>query len=118
MHVWLCFLRQELEQLRTRIQTLEEDRSKLAQAELSPFSPTTQENHEDTQDTAGLQEGEEKDTGGQEKEGEGAEKRSENGRKKEREKAASIIQTNWREYRNRVCNRPQLCKKTKRYLKR
>lgn len=94
--------KQELEQLRARIQTLEEDRSKLAQAEPSPLSPTTQETYEDTQDRAGLEEGEERDTGGREKEGEGAEKkRSENGRQKEREKAASIIQTNWREFRNR-----------------
>ncbi|KAM7394571.1 hypothetical protein PAMP_021362 [Pampus punctatissimus] len=88
--------KQELEQLTVRIQTLEEDRSKLAQAEVSSLSPTTQENQEDTQDRADVEEGEETDTGGKEKE-EGAEKR----RQKKREKAASIIQTNWREYRNR-----------------
>ncbi|KAM7419650.1 hypothetical protein PAMA_016645 [Pampus argenteus] len=84
--------KQELEQLTARIQTLEEDRSKLAQAEMSSRSPTTQE---DTQNRARLEEGQETDTGGKEKE---KEKRRQN----EREKAASIIQTNWREYRNRI----------------
>ncbi|XP_062290634.1 IQ domain-containing protein E isoform X1 [Scomber scombrus] len=94
---------QELEELKMRIQSLEEDRSKLAQAEQSSLSPTTHENLEDTHGGAGLEEGGEGDTGGKEKEKEReeAQQKSENGRQKEREKAACIIQTNWREYRNR-----------------
>lgn len=101
------FLRQELDQLWVRIQTLE-DRSK-AQSELSPLSATL---HEDTQAGAGLEEGEERDTGGQKKEEEDDEELGKDAEKKEREKAAFVIQTNWREHRNRVCNTPQLCKRS------
>ncbi|XP_038568819.1 IQ domain-containing protein E [Micropterus salmoides] len=88
--------KQELDQLWVRIQTLE-DRSK-AQSELSPLSATL---HEDTQAGAGLEEGEERDTGGQKKEEEDDEELGKDAEKKEREKAAFVIQTNWREHRNR-----------------
>lgn len=105
------FLRQELDQLWTRIQTLE-DRSKPARAELSSVSATSPEDNEDTQVAAGPEEGEERDMGGKEgKEEEGDEELSTDTGKKEREKAAMVIQTNWREHRNRVCHTPQLCRR-------
>lgn len=88
-----------------RIQTLE-DRSKSAQAELSAVSATSPEDHEDTQTGAGLEEGEERDTGGKEEkeeEEEGDEELGTDAEKKDREEAALVIQTNWREHRNRVC---------------
>ncbi|XP_071765465.2 IQ domain-containing protein E [Centroberyx gerrardi] len=106
--------KQELEQLWVRIQTLEEDRSKPAGAELSSFSPTTPETHDDTQGREGLEEGEERQTEGKEKQGESKEeqgqqilgtevekRRNEDRWKKKREKAARTIQTNWREHRDR-----------------
>ncbi|XP_008301468.1 IQ domain-containing protein E [Stegastes partitus] len=94
--------KQELEQLWARIQTLEEDRTKSAQAdELShSLSPSVAESQEDTQGRAGLDEGEKRDTGCKDKEAEGDELCTE-AETKEREKAALIIQTNWREHRNR-----------------
>lgn len=98
------FLRQELDQLWARIQTLEE---RSAQAELSAVSATSPEDKEDTQAGAGLEEGEERDTGGtEEKEGGGDEGLGADAEKKGREKAALVIQTSWREHRNRVCNTP------------
>lgn len=106
-----AFLRQELDQLLERIQTLE-DRSQPAQAELSSLSATSPEDNEDTQAVAGLEEGEQRDTGGKEKEGEGDGELGTDAEKKEREKAALAIQTNWREHRNRVCNTPRLCKRS------
>lgn len=101
------FLRQELEELRERIQTLT-----VAQAELASVSPTTHENREDTQAIAHLEEGEERDTGGSNAEeeclGTNAEKEmTENRCQKGRDKAARILQTNWREHRNKVCKAPQ-----------
>ncbi|XP_040000712.1 IQ domain-containing protein E isoform X2 [Xiphias gladius] len=99
--------KQELEQLLARIRTLEDDEiNKPAQAELSA---TTALDHEEDLGRSGLKEGEERDTGGREKEGERDEdlgrdvekKRSVRTQHKEREKAARIIQTNWREHRNR-----------------
>ncbi|XP_074485831.1 IQ domain-containing protein E isoform X1 [Sebastes fasciatus] len=91
--------KQELDQLCARIQTLE-DRSKPAQAELSSLSSL--EIHEDFQTGAGLEEGEERDTGGEEeKEVEEDEKLGTDAEKKEREKATLVIQTKWRKHRNR-----------------
>ncbi|XP_023122554.2 IQ domain-containing protein E [Amphiprion ocellaris] len=95
--------KQELGQLWARIRTLEENRSKSAQAELSSsLSPTTsnKESQEDTQGRAGLEEGEERDTRCKEKEAEGDELCTE-AEMKEREKAALVIQKNWRQHRNR-----------------
>ncbi|XP_029315645.1 IQ domain-containing protein E [Cottoperca gobio] len=75
--------KQEWDQLWTRIQTLE-DECKPAQAELPSLSAASPE------------EGGERDTGGKaEKEGEG------DAENKQREKATLVIQTNWREHRNR-----------------
>uniref|UniRef100_A0A8C2W8G2 IQ domain-containing protein E n=2 Tax=Cyclopterus lumpus TaxID=8103 RepID=A0A8C2W8G2_CYCLU len=88
---------QELVQLLARIQTLE-DRSKPAQAELPSLSATSPEDHEDTRAGAGPEEGGEGDTGSREEEGGGGEEEE---LKKEREKSALVIQTNWREHRNR-----------------
>ncbi|XP_075947680.1 IQ domain-containing protein E isoform X1 [Anarhichas minor] len=85
----------ELDQLWARIQTLD-DRSKPAQAELPSLSAASPEDHKDTPAGAGPEEADERDTKGrEEKEGGGDEE------KKEREKSASVIQTNWREHRNR-----------------
>ncbi|XP_044046585.1 IQ domain-containing protein E isoform X2 [Siniperca chuatsi] len=92
--------KQELDQLWARIQTLE-DRSTPAQAELTSLSATSPKDNEDTQAGAGLEEGEERDTGGKEKEEERDEELSRDAEKKDREKAALVIQTNWREHRNR-----------------
>lgn len=93
-----------------RIQTLEE---RSAQAELSSLSATSPEDKEDTQAGAGLEEGQERDTGGtEEKEGEGDEELGTDAETKDREKAALVIQTSWREHRNRVCNTLQLCKRS------
>ncbi|XP_070780262.1 IQ domain-containing protein E [Enoplosus armatus] len=88
--------KQELDQLWARIQTLE-DRGKPAQGELSSVSATSPEDNEDTQAGTGLEEAEERDTGGKEKE-EGDEELQDAEKK---EKAALVIQTNWREHRNR-----------------
>ncbi|KAM3864626.1 LOW QUALITY PROTEIN: IQ domain-containing protein E [Diretmus argenteus] len=103
--------KQELEQLWVRIQTLEEERSKPAPVELSSPS-TTPENHENTQTREGPEEGEKRPTEDEEKQeepkeepksaGDAEEKRwSEDRWRKEREKAARIIQTNWREHSDR-----------------
>lgn len=106
------FLRQELEQLKARIQTLQ-DSGKPAQAELSSPSATSPGDHEDTQPVAGLEDGVERVTGGkEEKEGEGDEELSTDAELKDREKAALTIQASWRKHRNRVCNTPQLCKRS------
>ncbi|XP_073319912.1 IQ domain-containing protein E [Pagrus major] len=91
--------KQELDQLRARIQTLE-DRSKPAQAEPSSVSASSPEDNEDTQAGAGM--GEKRETASkEEKEGAGAEELCTDAGMKEREKAALVIQTNWREHRNR-----------------
>uniref|UniRef100_A0A4W6FDJ0 IQ motif containing E n=1 Tax=Lates calcarifer TaxID=8187 RepID=A0A4W6FDJ0_LATCA len=100
---------EELEQLWSRIQTLEDDKLKPAQAELSSLSPTTAVDCEDSPSRSGVKEGEEGDAEGGEKEGErhedlgedAEEKRSMRRQHEEREKAARAIQTNWREHRNR-----------------
>ncbi|XP_041839908.1 IQ domain-containing protein E isoform X2 [Melanotaenia boesemani] len=91
--------RQELEQSWARIRTLEEDRSKLAQTELP--SPTMAESYENAQHRAGQEEGEKKDTGCKEKGMDGEEESQIDAEMKEREKAALIIQTNWRWHRQR-----------------
>lgn len=102
-------LRQELDKLRARIQTLE-DRSKPAQAEPSSVSASSPEDNEDAQDGAGV--GEERETGSkEEKEGAGDEELGTDAGMQQREKAALVIQTHWREHRNRVGNTPQLCKR-------
>ncbi|KAI3353400.1 hypothetical protein L3Q82_019938, partial [Scortum barcoo] len=91
--------KQELDQLWAKIQTLEE---RSAQAEPCSASATSPEDKEDTQAGAGLKEGAERDTGGtEEKEGEGQGELGADAEKIEREKAASVIQTSWREHRNR-----------------
>lgn len=93
--------KQELEQLRARIQTLQ-DSGKPAQAKLSSPSATSPGDHEDTQPVAGLEDGVERVTGGkEEKEGEGDEELSTDAELKDREKAASTIQASWRKHRNR-----------------
>ncbi|GLD71547.1 IQ domain-containing protein E [Lates japonicus] len=100
---------EELEQLWARIQTLEDDKLKPAQAELSSLSPTTAVDREDSPSRSGVKEGEEGDAESGEKEGEryedlggdAEEKRSVRRQHEEREKAARAIQTNWREHRNR-----------------
>ncbi|XP_035515204.1 IQ domain-containing protein E isoform X1 [Morone saxatilis] len=91
--------KQELDQLWVRIQTLE-DGSKPAQAELCSLSGTSPED-KDSQTGAGLEEGGERDAGGKEQEGEGDEELGTDAEQKEKEKAALVIQTNWREHRNR-----------------
>ncbi|KAA8595262.1 hypothetical protein FQN60_012397 [Etheostoma spectabile] len=86
--------KQELDQLWARIQTLE-DKGKPAEDELSSLSATSPE---DTLAGTGLDEGEETDTGvKEEKGGEG----EEDAGNREREKATLVIQTFWREHRNR-----------------
>ncbi|XP_028260690.1 IQ domain-containing protein E [Parambassis ranga] len=88
--------KRELEQLWVRIQTLEEEKSKPAQVELSSLCPTTTGSHNETQGRAGLEEGEQRDTGCKKEEAEG-----DDAKRKDTEKAAVVIQTNWREHRNR-----------------
>nr|XP_004569073.2 IQ domain-containing protein E [Maylandia zebra] len=90
--------KQELKQLRTLIQTLEEENSKLAQAELSSLPPTLAE---ETQGSTGVREGEERDTGSKEEAEGGEESVTDDGEKEEMEKAALDIQICWREHRNR-----------------
>ncbi|XP_040891091.1 IQ domain-containing protein E isoform X2 [Toxotes jaculatrix] len=100
--------KQELEQLWVRIRTLEHDKIKATQTEVSSLSATAVD-HEDSLGRSGLKEGEERDTGGRDKEGERDDdlvrnvkkKKSEKRQHKKREKAARIIQTNWREHRDR-----------------
>ncbi|KAM7009231.1 IQ domain-containing protein E isoform 2-T2 [Tautogolabrus adspersus] len=96
--------KEELEQLWARIQTLE-DRSKAAQAELLPLSATSPEDNKDNEDThavSGMVSEEERNTGGKDetKKGEDEASRTDEG-KRAREKAASVIQTSWREHRRR-----------------
>ncbi|XP_017282879.1 IQ domain-containing protein E [Kryptolebias marmoratus] len=98
--------RQELEQLLARIQTLEEDGHKLVRAELSSPPPTVAGSHEDTQSGANQEEEEEeeeeRDTGRIKEKGvEGDDESGADAEMKEREKAALIIQTNWRQHRQR-----------------
>ncbi|KAG8014619.1 IQ domain-containing protein E [Nibea albiflora] len=95
--------KQELDELLARIQTLE-DKSKSAQAELSSLSATSPKDTEDTGEAgAGPEEEEERDTRGkEEKEEEGDEELGTEAEKKKREEAALVIQTNWREHRNRA----------------
>lgn len=93
--------KQEVDQLLARIQTLE-DESKAAQAELCSRSASSPKDNEDTETGAGLEEGERRPGGGrEEEEGGGDEELGSAAAKKEREKAALVIQTNWREHRNR-----------------
>ncbi|TMS22871.1 IQ domain-containing protein E [Larimichthys crocea] len=94
--------KQELDELLARIQTLE-DKSKSAQAELSSLSATSPKDNEDTHEAeAGLEEEDDRDARGkEEKEEEGDEESGREAEKKEREEAALVIQTNWREHRNR-----------------
>lgn len=96
------FLRHELDQLWSRVQTLEEERTKPAQVELSSLPLTKPENHEDTGGTEKHEEA--KEELGDEVWGADLKKTSKNSLQKDREKAARIIQTNWREHRNRVSN--------------
>lgn len=111
------FLRHELEQLWLRIQTVEEDQIKPAQAELFSLSAATADQLEDTQVRSGQEGGEEKGIGSRQKEGnkdrklgKDVEKRkNEKSQNYKREKAANIIQTNWKEHRNRVSDSTQ-CK--------
>ncbi|XP_014829847.1 PREDICTED: IQ domain-containing protein E isoform X3 [Poecilia mexicana] len=90
--------RQELEQLLTRIQTLE-DRSKLIQAEECSPSSTVME-HPEAQCRKGQEEEEERPAGYQEEE-EREEALSVDAEVTNKEKAALIIQTNWRQHRQR-----------------
>lgn len=93
---------------------MEEDLIKPAQAELSA---ATADQLDSPQVRSGQKEGEEKDIGGRQKEGnrnrklgrDVEKKRSEKSQHYKREKAASIIQTNWRGHRNRVSDTTQLC---------
>ncbi|XP_043971106.1 IQ domain-containing protein E isoform X1 [Gambusia affinis] len=90
--------RQELEQLLTRIQTLE-DRSELVQTEVcSPSSTVTE--HPEAQRGEG-QEGEEERPAGYQEEEEGEEALNIDAEMTNKEKAALIIQTNWRQHRQR-----------------
>uniref|UniRef100_A0A096M1B1 IQ motif containing E n=1 Tax=Poecilia formosa TaxID=48698 RepID=A0A096M1B1_POEFO len=93
--------RQELEQLLTRIQTLE-DRSKLIQAEECSPSSTVME-HPEAQRREG-QEGEEERPAGYQEEEEREEALSVDAEVTNKEKAALVIQTNWRQHRQRVGN--------------
>ncbi|XP_029996979.1 IQ domain-containing protein E isoform X2 [Sphaeramia orbicularis] len=103
--------KQEMEKLWVRIQTLEEGRDQTAQTEQPSPSPTMSESHEDTEARGGdVEEGKDKSIKEEElkkgQQGEqdlaaDAEKRSENRQQKERERAARIIQTNWREHSSR-----------------
>ncbi|XP_034717825.1 IQ domain-containing protein E isoform X2 [Etheostoma cragini] len=86
--------KQELDQLWARIQTLE-NKGKPAESELSSLSATLPEH---IWAGTGLDEGQETDSGvKEEKEGEG----DEDAGTKKREKATLVIQTFWREHRNR-----------------
>ncbi|CAN9510573.1 unnamed protein product [Ophioblennius macclurei] len=89
---------QELEELRARIQTLEDVGG---EPELSSSSPTTAQSHETSEGGAGPEEAEERDDGREEKEAGGDEERGADAWKSKRENAASVIQTHWREHRNR-----------------
>lgn len=106
--------------MRARIQTLEEDKTKHAQAELSSLPATAGGDHEDTAGRSGQTEREQGEAGDRGEEGQGrhgdlenAEKkkeRSERRQHKGRERAARIIQANWRQHRHRVCGSPRLHK--------
>uniref|UniRef100_A0A667WX92 IQ motif containing E n=1 Tax=Myripristis murdjan TaxID=586833 RepID=A0A667WX92_9TELE len=106
--------KQELEQLWVRIQALEEDRDKPAPSEFPSSSPITPESHEESQASVRQEEGREKDDEGKDKRWE---QKIEQGEEisgtyteekprnedtwKERDKAACIIQKNWRDHRER-----------------
>ncbi|XP_034544369.1 IQ domain-containing protein E isoform X2 [Notolabrus celidotus] len=100
--------KEELEQLRARIQTLEE-RSKAAQVELLSLSATSPEDNGDNKDNKDTQavsdpvtekeratECKEERVGDRENAESGAD-----AEKREKEKAASVLQKNWREHRRR-----------------
>ncbi|XP_076004133.1 IQ domain-containing protein E [Genypterus blacodes] len=113
----------ELDQLRSRIQTLEEERTKPAQVGLSSPPLATPERQEDTEVTQRDAEGTEthEDTEAIQRDAEGTEtheeakeeelgdeacgsdskRKSKKNLKKDREKAARTIQTSWRDHRNR-----------------
>ncbi|KAM9770858.1 IQ domain-containing protein E [Menidia menidia] len=92
--------RQELQEVWARIQTLEEDRSKTTQAEAPTRPPLTgPESQEDTRSRAGQEAGEERDTGSKKKGADGDKELGIDAEMKVREKAALIIQTNWRQHR-------------------
>ncbi|XP_029948877.1 IQ domain-containing protein E [Salarias fasciatus] len=88
---------QELEQLRARIQTLEDVGG---EPQISSVSPTTVQSREVSEGGAGLEEGEETGDGCKEEEEE-AGGGGERGADARRENAALVIQTHWREHRNR-----------------
>ncbi|XP_047220180.1 IQ domain-containing protein E isoform X2 [Girardinichthys multiradiatus] len=93
--------RQELEQLLSRIVTLEEDRRKIVQAEVCSTPPTITEHLEDAQHRTGQEEEEERAPGHQEKGEEEEEALGMDAEMTKKEKAASIIQTNWRQHRQK-----------------
>ncbi|CAJ1054025.1 IQ domain-containing protein E isoform X2 [Xyrichtys novacula] len=93
--------KEELEQLWARIQTLEE-RSKAAEAELSLKEDKRDNNNEEEEEDAQAEEEEEEgggDAGGEERELDGGEEPD--AEKREKEKAALVIQEKWREHRRR-----------------
>ncbi|XP_041640378.1 IQ domain-containing protein E isoform X2 [Cheilinus undulatus] len=94
--------KEELKQLWERIQTLEE-RNKAAEAELLSLSATSPENNKDkdgSQADSGLVAEEDRNTRGKE-ETEGQEEEESAVEEEKRQKAALVIQANWKEHRRR-----------------
>lgn len=100
--IFCLFFRQELEHLRSSIQTLE-DKIKPAQAEPSSSRTTSPKNAVNAETS--VEKEEVRDAGGKEEE-KGHEELGTDRRK--RHKAAMVIQRNWRKHRKRVGNYPQL----------
>lgn len=94
--------KQVFEQMLTRVEILEEDRSKLVQTEVCSPSPTLAEPRMGAQQAAGQEEENERADGCMEKGEKGEEALRMDVEMIKREKVALIIQTNWREHRNRV----------------
>ncbi|KAM9314874.1 IQ domain-containing protein E [Pholidichthys leucotaenia] len=89
---------QELEELRARIQSLEEESLKRTQSELSSVAPTVEESQGDCQIGAVLEEGKERVTGCKLRE---AGDQASGVDEERKDEAALVIQTSWREHRNR-----------------
>ncbi|XP_024115635.1 IQ domain-containing protein E [Oryzias melastigma] len=92
--------KRDLELLLVKIQTLEEDRSKLAQAAHSCPPPTAANSQAEVESCrAGQEEGKQRDTGCKTEGSEKDEKLSTNAKIKE--EAAAVIQANWRRHKQR-----------------
>uniref|UniRef100_A0A3P9M3G9 IQ motif containing E n=1 Tax=Oryzias latipes TaxID=8090 RepID=A0A3P9M3G9_ORYLA len=93
--------KRDLELLLVKIQTLENERSKVAQAALSCPPPTAANSQAEVESRTGQEAGKQRDAGRTTEGSEEDEKPSTGVRRTEKEKAAVVIQTNWRRHKQR-----------------